>query len=369
VFNASGLYNVNFIAGNFCGAQDTATQIISVLPSPIFDFVSSEEFLCVGEPTNFTAFGDPIYGYQWSFGDSTTSNAISPDHYYLEEGVYEVSLLALSSTNGCPAVHTNSIEVITTPEIQIFADSIAGCPPFTVQFSNETTNAVNYYWDLADGNSFVGDTLEHVFENSGTYDVEIIAVNSNSCSDTTSIEITVYPQPTANFSFTTLDLDYELEVDFQNLSQNAIAYFWDFGDGGTSYNFSPVKDYQKDGDCFYGPTLTAYNAFGCSDIASKTISIPFELRVWAPNTFTPNGNNLNEAFQVVTIDVDPATSVLRIFDRWGLMIYEDKGVNPSWNGLIDGSPAPIDSYLWHYSAQLKCGFEEYKTMGIVTIVR
>jgi gliding motility-associated-like protein len=75
------------------------------------------------------------------------------------------------------------------------------------------------------------------------------------------------------------------------------------------------------------------------------------------------------AFQVVTIDVDPATSVLRIFDRWGLMIYEDKGLNPSWNGLIDGSPAPIDSYLWHYSAQLKCGFEEYKTMGIVTIVR
>jgi gliding motility-associated-like protein len=369
VYNSAGLYTIVFMAGNFCGAQDTAMQTVNVLPAPNFDFVSSEEFLCVGEGTTFSAFGDPIYGYNWSFGDGENSTEIGPEHFYLEEGVYEVSLSAISSANGCPATHTNIIEVITTPEINIFADTLAGCPPFMVNFFNETINAVNYYWNLGDGNSFVGDTLQHVFENSGTYEVEIIAVNSNSCTDTTSLEITVYPQPIADFTFTTFDLDYRFDVNFQNQSENAIAYYWDFGDGNVSYNFNPGNDYRKDGDCFYEPTLTAYNVFGCTDQKSKTINIPFELRVWAPNTFTPDGNNLNEVFQVVTVDVEPEISVLQIFDRWGVMIHEDKGVNPTWDGRIYNELAPVDSYVWKYTTRVKCGFEEYKAIGHVTIVR
>ena len=51
------------------------------------------------------------------------------------------------------------------------------------------------------------------------------------------------------------------------------------------------------------------------------------------------------------------------------MIHEDKGVNPTWDGRIYNELAPVDSYVWKYTTRVKCGFEEYKAIGHVTIVR
>jgi gliding motility-associated-like protein len=369
IFQSEGSYEVSFIAGNFCGAQDTAYQLITVLPAPVFDFVSSEDYLCIGEPTSFTAFGDPIYGYQWSFGDGNTTAAITPSHIYEATGEYEVTLTALSSENGCPTTITNIIEVITTPSAQILADTLEGCPPFMVNFTNNSTDAVNYFWNLDDGTSYVGDTLEHVFESSGTYNVQVIAVNSNSCADTANVAVTVYPSPTAAFTYSTSDDYLALDVRFTNRSENAIAYEWDFGDGDGSFTAHPFHSYLKDGDCLYEPTLRAYNAFGCEDVASEAIELPFELIVYAPNTFTPNNDNLNDVFIVVTQDVDPMFSHLQIFDRWGVMVHEARGANPSWNGYVINEQATNDAYVWIYKTRKKCGFEDEEFMGHVIVVR
>jgi gliding motility-associated-like protein len=369
IFQSEGSYEVSFIAGNFCGAQDTACQLITVLPAPVFDFVSSEDYLCIGEPTSFTAFGDPIYGYQWSFGDGNTSTAITPSHIYEATGEYEVTLTALSSENGCPTTITNIIEVITTPNAQILADTLEGCPPFMVNFTNNSTDAVNYFWNLDDGTSYVGDTLEHVFESSGTYNVQVIAINSNSCADTANVSVTVYPSPTAAFTYSTNDDYLALDVRFTNRSENAIAYEWDFGDGDGSFSANPFHSYMKDGKCIYEPTLKAYNAFGCEDVTSEAIELPFELKVHAPNAFSPNNDNLNDIFIVVTQDVDPVFSHLQIFDRWGVMVHEARGANPSWNGNVVSELATNDAYVWIYKTRKKCGYKEEEFKGHVIVVR
>ena len=369
IYQNDGSYQVSFIAGNFCGAQDTAYQFISVLAAPEFDFTSSDDYLCIGESTTFTAFGDPIYGYQWAFGDGSTSTFTSPSYTYQASGEYEVSLTALSSENGCPTTVTNIIEVITTPTAEIIADSLAGCPPFMVNFTNNSTEATMYFWNLDDGTSYIGDSLQHTFESSGMYSVEVIAVNSNSCADTAIVNVTVYPSPIAAFSYTTSDDATELGVFFDNESQNAIAYEWDFGDGEISYSINPFHSYQKDGDCDYSPTLLAYNSFGCTDLASEDIKIPFELIVYAPNSFTPNNDNLNDAFIVYTQDVDPLLSHLQIFDRWGVMVHEAKGTNPSWDGIVNNKLATNDAFVWIYNTRKKCGIEDVEFKGHVIVIR
>jgi hypothetical protein len=56
-------------------------------------------------------------------------------------------------------------------------------------------------------------------------------------------------------------------------------------------------------------------------------------------------------------------------DRWGVVVFEDRGINPSWNGLVNGEPSLNDAYIWLYTARLKCGFEEFKQTGHVIVVR
>jgi gliding motility-associated-like protein len=91
--------------------------------------------------------------------------------------------------------------------------------------------------------------------------------------------------------------------------------------------------------------------------------------VYAPNSFTPNGDFLNDVFEVVSTDVAPSTSHLQIFNRWGVMIHESRGDNPTWDGLINGDEAPNDVYLWKYEARLNCGYTEFEHLGHLTLVR
>lgn len=369
IFQEEGSYQITFIAGNFCGAQDTAFQVVNVLPSPEFDFTSTEQYLCVGESTMFEALGDPIYGYQWDFGDGNGSTLINPTHVYEDTGVYAVSLTALSLTNGCPSTVTNNVEVITTPSADIVADTLAGCPPFLVNFSNNSSDAITYFWNLDDGSSYVGDSLQYTFGTSGIFSVEVVAINSNSCADTAVVSITVYPSPIAKFSYIAQDNDVDLDVDFLNESVNAIAYEWDFGDGEFSYSVNANNDYDKFGDCIYKPVLKAYNNFGCTDVYSDAIEIPFQLRVYAPNSFTPNNDGLNDVFTIITTDADPLLTKLQIFDRWGNLIHEYGGLNPFWDGYVNNQLATNDSYIWILKTRMKCGydFKEYK--GHVIVVR
>jgi gliding motility-associated-like protein len=104
-------------------------------------------------------------------------------------------------------------------------------------------------------------------------------------------------------------------------------------------------------------------------VASEAIELPFELKVHAPNAFSPNNDNLNDIFIVVTQDVDPVFSHLQIFDRWGVMVHEARGANPSWNGNVVSELATNDAYVWIYKTRKKCGYKEEEFKGHVIVVR
>jgi gliding motility-associated-like protein len=66
---------------------------------------------------------------------------------------------------------------------------------------------------------------------------------------------------------------------------------------------------------------------------------------YIPNAFSPNGDGTNDTF-VVSIVCEPASAVLRIFNRWGSLVYEANGKEAEWDGLIGGRPAPVDTYVY-----------------------
>jgi gliding motility-associated-like protein len=96
------------------------------------------------------------------------------------------------------------------------------------------------------------------------------------------------------------------------------------------------------------------------------------LRIFAPDAFSPNGDNLNDRFTIYYGSEVERISSLRIFDRWGAMVFSeenlDSGENNGWDGFIKDKLAPIGVYVFMAEAKLKTGKIEI-VKGSLTLVR
>lgn len=146
------------------------------------------------------------------------------------------------------------------------ANQTSGCSPLSVQFTNTSTGAVSYYWMLGNGNTSTLLNPSNLYINTGSYTVTLIATDGNGVTDTARYVnyITVVPKPNAAFTATTTTscLDNN-SFSFVNTSTGGSSYLWDFGDGTTSTQFSPVHTYSLGGT--FTVTLIVTNSFGCTD--------------------------------------------------------------------------------------------------------
>ncbi len=145
-------------------------------------------------------------------------------------------------------------------------DSI-GCAPLSVQFVNNSSNGVSYFWDFGNGNTSTLINPSIIYTNIGNYTVTLIVTNALGQIDTLikNSHISVIARPTADFTAGPLTscINTQLVV-FNNLSVNASSYIWDFGDGSSSALTNPSHAYTTPG--IYNVKLIATDAYGCNDI-------------------------------------------------------------------------------------------------------
>jgi PKD repeat protein len=196
--------------------------------------------------------------WQWDFGDTGSSTESAPTHTYATPGSY---LVTLTATDECGSVSVSrEVDLGQLPAAAFSVDIASGCPPLTVQFSNESTQAETYQWRFPGG--IPGNSTDAAptvtYETPGQYDVELIAFNEAG-QDTLLLQqlIQVQNPPEAAFSATATD-PYTLS--FSNTSAGAESYFWDFGDQNSSTANAPTHTYQLSGT--YEVTLVAA-ATGC----------------------------------------------------------------------------------------------------------
>jgi gliding motility-associated-like protein len=99
------------------------------------------------------------------------------------------------------------------------------------------------------------------------------------------------------------------------------------------------------------------------------IAVPRDVRVFAPNAFSPNGNGLNEDFVVEGVDWMTTSMQFDVFDRWGENIYTQSGGQPRWDGSLNGVPVKNDVYVWRLKIRQVCGYDEQTILRHVTVVR
>ena len=129
---------------------------------------------------------------------------------------------------------------------------------------------------------------------------------------------------------------------------------------------NPTHTYADSGT--YCVTLTVQSAGGCSDAITNCLVIEPEYTFYIPSGFTPNGDGLNPVFAPKGQNI--AEFTMRIFDRWGNMIFKSGSVNEGWDGKVQNKSevAQQDVYVYNIDVKDNLG-KKHKYIGTVTIVK
>lgn len=112
--------------------------------------------------------------------------------------------------------------------------------------------------------------------------------------------------------------------------------------------------------------VTAYKTGNTSITStSNTVEVVPYMSIYIPNSFTPNGDGLNDDFGAYGEAINDFT--MRIFNRWGQIVFESANAAQRWDGTYDGVKVPQGSYVYKVSAIGISGNREVKK-GTVTVV-
>jgi gliding motility-associated-like protein len=142
-------------------------------------------------------------------------------------------------------------------------------------------------------------------------------------------------------------------VYFTNQSVNYTSWAWNFGDGSPldTSDVNPSHYYNIQVGNTYTTSLTLTNTDGCISTDTVLLIIEPAFTFYIPNTFTPNGDGLNDLFKGEGIGI--AGFQIWVFNRWGTCIYNSKDINKGWDGTLPGSATIVQEgiYAWTVSIE------------------
>lgn len=301
-YTADTTYYISYTVANCCGSY-THTDSLVLTSIPIASMFPSVTQGCNPLPVTFQLDG-PVSGqpeylvldygdgnvdtlYQFlqitPTGDSTWIWG-QPTHTFNNPNVQDTTYtVTLTTINKCgdSSVTADILVYPTNAQAFINATPAQGCGPLTVTFKDASYGGINTSWcldyDTATGicnqPTALGDSIVYTYTTPGTYVVAQF-VNDGCSLDTAFKTITVYPSPTANFTHTTPACQSG-SVSFTDQSTTGgpgiNGYYWDFGDGHTSFLQNPVHQYQGSGN--FTACLVIMTGNGCMDSICKTITI------------------------------------------------------------------------------------------------
>jgi gliding motility-associated-like protein len=177
--------------------------------------------------------------------------------------------------------------------------------------------------------------------------------------------INVFPPPTADFIYSPTKPVENTPITFVNQSSpDAVSYIWEFGDGNGSHDTNPVYQYNKTG--VYDVYLIATNRTGCTDTVHKQVSAIVIPLFDIPSAFSPNRDGVNDVFLVKGFGI--AKFSIKVFNRWGQLMFESNDPAIGWNGAFKGNIQPMDAYAYVINVEFSDGTTATKN-GSVTLLR
>lgn len=372
-YSVPGYYRVGLTITNpvtQCQNGFTLDSMVRVFPTPVAE-ITADPGICYGDTVNLLyPYANDSSVCHWEFdGARQTGQGNDSIRVIIEKPAGTVRLTV--DEFGCIS-QPREITLKRKPHFDFVTENTEGCQPYFPWITAEPGDPnLDFTWlgdSLSDSHLV---SLQFAFPDSGWFDIGLAAVSSETgCADTLFKEnwIRIHPKPVAEYS-----VDYPVAlienatISFFNESVNASLYNWDFGDSVRSDETGPRHTYLELGE--YTTQLIAESDFGCRDTAEFAIKIlPFD--VFTPNAFRPESEiEENRTFMPVGLGADKSNFNIRIYDRWGQLVFESDTPDHPWNGNdLNGKQAQMGNYVWISSFVDIQGFR-HQQKGQVLLVR
>ncbi|MBL4585921.1 MAG: gliding motility-associated C-terminal domain-containing protein, partial [Flavobacteriales bacterium] len=200
----------------------------------------------------------------------------------------------------------------------------------------------------------------------------VMIIDANGCEIEGSISVPLITSPVASFLSRSKPEEFvNPDVQFDNESTNALTYEWHFGDGNVSYEEFPAHRYDTSG--VFLVMLIAYNEpeYGCADTTFLYMEVDPMFTFYVPSGFTPDGDGLNDKWGPVGQGFEYESFNMKIFDRWGKLIWQSDNPNKFWDGTMRSSSKDVKQGMYVYVFTMKKfnTFEPKVIKGTVTLYR
>jgi gliding motility-associated-like protein len=373
-----GVYTITLVVTSSNGCSDTAQNVVTIHPIPLPSFTAPS--VCRGLNSIFANGSNipvgNITSYNWDFGTSgvSSSTQTNPSPVIVLPGSYQVTLTATSGF-GCTNSYSATVTVWPRPEVDFIAVPFEGCQPLSVQFNNLTSISSGvisgYQWSLGDGSGSQSISPFHLYPDAGSYTISLTATSDRGCDSiiTKSNYIIVHPKPVADFSyFPPYPTSVNPEVFIEDLSIGSNQWYYEFGDGRTFDIPTFFHSLPAEANYYYILQIVT-NQFGCSDSTLKYVELTGDFTVFIPNSFTPNGDGLNELFKIYGRGIVDAK--LWIFNRWGEELVYLENLEPllkGWDGRYMNNKLKQDIYSYR-AIVIDIFGEDHEYFGRVNLIR
>jgi gliding motility-associated-like protein len=356
--------------------SDTNVIIVGVHPAPVVTFTMPAAICMSENGSGIASFAstsnvsdNSSLSYNWNFGDGTYGSGNAPNHFYQLTRPYadqQVILTATSAFN-CSASDTNILRATVFHDKPIANFNVTDtvfCQGKTIIFSDQSTGATgirSWSWNFGDVTNSATRSPAKTFAKPGDYLVQLVVKDSANCtSDVYAKHIIVNLQPVVDAG-----------QSFYVMQGTAIHFNPRVNDSvQVSFAWSPASDFPNANmlrpsiivthDQKY--TLTATGPGNC--MASDTMSVYVLQPVNIPNAFSPNGDGINDRWEIPNLSRYPGCSV-EVFNRYGQKVFSSAGYGTPWDGKYNGQSLPVATY--YYVIIFKNGFAPVS--GSITIIK
>ncbi|MCW3122073.1 MAG: domain containing protein [Flavipsychrobacter sp.] len=374
-FVGAGTFTVTLSAANSNACfktNDTAYIIIRVdtnIIKPDFTYAlkdSCNPYIASFTNTSIDHVGTP--NYIWYFGDgSNYAGDTPPNHNYADTGNYNV-MLVMFDPLACKSPDTVK-KVLRMHNIHVSgsfksADTLCLGSLFVPVVT--TQNEGGILWNFGNGATSTVKVPNYKFPKIGVYTIRFQVTNGGACNgvDSGSQQITVVDGPEADFDYTPIPPVANEPVTFANHSLRALTYAWEFGDNTTGTETNPIHQYNRTGT--YKACLSAFNLSNCPSKICKDVATEVHPIIGVPTAFSPNGDGDNDILYVRGAAIK--TMDLKIYNRWGQLIFESTSKDKGWDGKFNGQPQPIEAYAFILNAGFIDGTSKLMK-GNITLLR
>ncbi len=373
-----GLYWVE-VTVNGCSALDSL--LVTNKPNPNLN-IGNDSSICPYQPITLNASAANAQGYRWFDG------TVGPIYNHVGGGTFWVEILK----DGCTYLDTVLLTNKLLPIVDLGPDKTI-CNTDTITLSTNTANAVKYLWstgqtlaEIEVGN--IGEYWISVTDKSGCYNTDTIKIDTfvspfvfignddafcegtsytivcdkvfdkylwqdgsrnssittvlggkyyvevtdnNNCKATDTIALTMYPRPTI---FTNRIIKVCRQDTLLQIAGNFSSALWN--DGTTAFQLLAKNIGEF--------SVEVTDTLGCKNKTEIKVISSCPASIYIPNVFSPNNDGSNDVFRAYVTDVNKYN--LKIYSRWGTLVFETTDFNKSWDGTFESTQAPNDAYIY-----------------------